>query len=188
MNDEQLFTEAYRRHFAAVESYVRRRASADSVQDVVAEVFTVAWRRWHEAPRDRLLPWLYGVARLTLANTYRDARRREALMDTLAGKPAAERIEEDHAAAVSQRLLVAAVFDALSPADQEVLRVDVWEGLSARDAAVAVGCSTAAFHVRLHRARRRFRQAVASTDVPQQRSTPFVAAADGPGGTKWGTR
>ncbi|GHH47421.1 RNA polymerase sigma factor [Streptomyces candidus] len=187
MNDEQLFTDAYRRHFAAVETYVRRRVGVDAVQDVVAEVFTVAWRRWHEAPRERLLPWLYGVARLTLANTHRDARRRDALTDSLA-RAAAERIEADHATAVSERLLAAAAFDALSPGDQEVLRVDLWEGLGARDAAVAVGCSTAAFHVRLHRARRRFRQAAAAMDVPAARPTPVAVAADGPVGTEWETR
>jgi RNA polymerase sigma-70 factor (ECF subfamily) len=30
-----------------------------------------------------------------------------------------------------------------------------WEGLDARDAAAVLGCSTAAFHTRLHRARTR---------------------------------
>ncbi|MFD3511834.1 RNA polymerase sigma factor [Streptomyces sp. NPDC058657] len=180
IDDEQSYTDSYRLHFAAVESYVRRRVRADAVPDVVAEVFTVAWRRWHEAPRERLLPWLYGVARLTLANAYRDERRRQLLTDTLT-RAVTEHVEGDHAADVSERLLIAAAFEVMRPADQEVLRLDIWEGLAPRDAATVLGCTTAAFHVRLHRARRRFRQALASTETPP-RPTAVLAEAE------WGTR
>ncbi|WP_405959425.1 sigma-70 family RNA polymerase sigma factor (plasmid) [Streptomyces sp. NBC_00868] len=182
MNDEQLFTEAYRLNFASVEGYVRRRVSVDAVPDLVSEIFVVAWRRWPEAPRDRLLPWLYGVARLTLANAYRDGRRREALITSLA-EMADERVE-DHAVAVSERLAIAAAFDSLTPGDQEVLRLDVWEDLAARDAAVVLDCSVAAYHVRLHRARRRFKKSISSADAGKQR----VAHTDEGRRPDWGTR
>ncbi|MFF0740976.1 RNA polymerase sigma factor [Streptomyces sp. NPDC004111] len=183
IDDAQSYTDSYRLHFAAVESYVRRRVGADAVQDVVAEVFTVAWRRWHEAPRERLLPWLYGVARLTLANAYRDERRHRALADSLT-RTAAEQVADDHAADVSARLVVAAAFETMRPADREVLRLDVWEGLAPRDAALVLGCTTAAFHVRLHRARRRFRQALAVTEITEapRRHTSVLTEAE------WGTR
>ncbi|CAM5588985.1 DNA-directed RNA polymerase sigma-70 factor [Streptomyces spiroverticillatus] len=179
IDDEQSYTDSYRLHFAAVESYIRRRVNADAAPDVVAEVFTVAWRRWHEAPRERLLPWLYGVARLTLANAYRDERRRAQLAGSLA-EVTAEHVA-DHAADVTERLAVAAAFDGMNPADQEVLRLDIWEGLPPRDAAVVLGCTTAAFHVRLHRARRRFRQAVTTATEPFPAQQEVLAA-------EWGAR
>jgi RNA polymerase sigma-70 factor (ECF subfamily) len=48
-----------------------------------------------------------------------------------------------------------AALAALGPDDREVLMLMAWEGLDARDAATALGCSTAALHTRLHRARTR---------------------------------
>jgi RNA polymerase sigma-70 factor (ECF subfamily) len=45
----------------------------------------------------------------------------------------------------------------LSTGDREVLLLVAWDGLSAREAAVILGCSAAAAKVRLHRARRRLR-------------------------------
>jgi RNA polymerase sigma-70 factor (ECF subfamily) len=52
----------------------------------------------------------------------------------------------------------------LSDADREALLLTAWEGLDARQAAAAVGCSTGTFTVRLHRARRRLEQALAAAD------------------------
>jgi DNA-directed RNA polymerase specialized sigma24 family protein len=53
---EQL-EELFRSHYAAVVSYARRRAGADSVDDVVAETFLVAWQRLEHVPAESL-PWL----------------------------------------------------------------------------------------------------------------------------------
>ncbi|MGQ4490009.1 sigma factor [Streptomyces sp. SAS_281] len=86
-NDRQRFTELYRERNTDVESYVRRRVDPSQVNDVVSEVFVVVWRRMEDAPGDRPLPWLYGVARRTLANAYRSERRRSALPQFMRGPP-----------------------------------------------------------------------------------------------------
>ena len=52
---------------SAVAAYALRRTSPEAVEDAVAETFLVAWRRLDEVPAEPL-PWLYGVARRTLAN------------------------------------------------------------------------------------------------------------------------
>jgi RNA polymerase sigma-70 factor (ECF subfamily) len=52
----------------------------------------------------------------------------------------------------------------LSDADREALLLTAWEGLDAEHAALAAGCSTGTFTVRLHRARRRLEQALAAAD------------------------
>ncbi|WP_431035046.1 RNA polymerase sigma factor [Streptomyces sp. P6-2-1] len=162
--DERRFTELYRRHCVAVEAYVRRRARAEDVDDVVSEVFLTAWRRFGELPGAYELPWLYGVARRTLANSRRAAERRGALIGLLAERYARHESYEDEAAdpadLLGLRLPLVRAFDALAEPDREVLRLTLWEELPARDAARVLGCSTATFHVRLHRARKRLRGAV----------------------------
>ncbi|MGO4425277.1 sigma factor-like helix-turn-helix DNA-binding protein, partial [Streptomyces sp. MCAF7] len=50
---------------------------------------------------------------------------------------------------------LAAAWQSLAPADQEVLALHVWEDLAARDAAKVIGCSRAAYAMRLTRAKRR---------------------------------
>lgn len=157
-NDEQRFTVLYQRHYTDVESYVRRRVNPSLVNDVVSDVFVVAWRRLEEVPTDGVLPWLYGVARRTLANTYRSEQRRGRVLDALAAQP--DVTVGDHANAVTSRLAVTAAFEKLSSNDQEALRLALWEDLSPSEASRALGCSVATFQVRLHRARKRLRKAV----------------------------
>ncbi|MFC8263328.1 RNA polymerase sigma factor [Streptomyces sp. NPDC057291] len=153
--DEQRFTELYHRHHTAVADYVRRRTASDDATDVVSEVFLTAWRRLDEIPPAMALPWLYGVARRTLANAHRSQRRRGTLTEMLAAQR--RHLVDDEADSVIVDLSLARAFDALSDADQEVLRLAVWEELPARQAAAVLGCTAAAFHVRLHRARTRLR-------------------------------
>ena len=61
---ERRFEALYAAHYQAIAGYVLRRVAADEADDVIAQVFTVAWRRFGEVPAppgDRL--WLFGVAR-----------------------------------------------------------------------------------------------------------------------------
>src|SRR5690349_12050848 len=74
MSPEDRFDEIYRRHAAAVLAYARRRVPRDLAEEVVAETFVVCWRRLDRVPEDAL-PWLYAVARRTLANQRRAAVR-----------------------------------------------------------------------------------------------------------------
>ncbi|MGW0733150.1 RNA polymerase sigma factor [Streptomyces sp. NPDC002851] len=179
--DDQRFTELYRRHYSAVDAYVRRRILDDQVADVVAEVFLVAWRRFGAVPTDAALPWLYGVARRTLANAYRSDKHRRRLSETLRQQHRAE--VDDHAEVVTQKLGLAAAFDALSEADQDVLRLSIWDGLTAAEAAKSLGCRTATYQVRLHRARKRLQAGWASAT----RYPPRQGASASPRMTRSGT-
>ena len=49
--------------------------------------------------------------------------------------------------------------------EQEVLLLVAWDGLSVRDAAKVMGCSSGAFRVRMHRARRLLEAAVAADEA-----------------------
>lgn len=139
----QRFEQIYADHLDAVRAYVRRRAPQAVVEDVVADVFVVALRRIDDVPRNAL-PWLYAVARKTLANERR--KRREVPL------AAPEASYEPEPVGDSQ---LAAAFAALSDADREILRLVAWEGLALRDAARVLECSPVAARVRYHRAKSR---------------------------------
>src|SRR6185437_14080530 len=76
----QLLEGLFNEHAAAVRAYALRRIDPASADDTVSEVFVVACRRIEEIPPDAL-PWLLACARRVLANQYRGARRRLALVD-----------------------------------------------------------------------------------------------------------
>jgi RNA polymerase sigma-70 factor (ECF subfamily) len=139
----QRFERIYEAHREDVEAYVRRRASAELVEDVVADVFVVCLRRIDDVPREPL-PWLYAVARKTLANE----RRRRART-----APAEAVVAHDPEPVGDSAL--AAAFAELAENDREILRLVAWEGLSVAEAATALGCSRVAARVRLHRAKTR---------------------------------
>jgi len=142
-------------HARTVLAYARRRTDHASAADVLSDVFVVAWQRLERIPEDAL-PWLLACARRTLANHQRGERRRHRLVERLMAStpriasPAPE-IPDD---ALAQALAT------LSERDREALFLTEWEGLSAKQAARALGCSPQAFWVRSHRARSRLAAAL----------------------------
>nr|WP_275402394.1 sigma-70 family RNA polymerase sigma factor [Streptomyces sp. SID13031] len=175
----------YRANYEAVLTYVvRRTVGVEAARDVVSEVFEIAWRRRDEIPAQHVLPWLYRVAANRLGHRYRSDQRELQALRRLATETAtdsatrgpAEQVEAAHALAE-----VTTALGRLGLKDQQVLLLNAWEGLSGHELAVALGCSTTAAGVRLHRARRRLKSAV-GTD--RESSTPPVVgpapSVDGP--------
>jgi RNA polymerase sigma-70 factor (ECF subfamily) len=131
-----------------------RAASASDAQDAVAEVFLTAWRRLDELPEgDAARVWLYATARRVIANQRRASRRRLALQERLAQQPTAD------ASGDREHALVHDALRRLGPRDREILLLAEWEGLSPAEIAGVMGCLTVTARGRLHRARRRFRDA-----------------------------
>lgn len=156
-------------------AYALRHVGPCAGQDVVGDVFLVAWRRLDDVPDDPL-PWLLVVARNTVANRRRGVARQQRLDRELG---ALERSMGDAAGAdqiAIERATVFAALGELSPAEREALLLVAWDGLPARDAALVAGCSRHAFEVRLHRARNRLRRELAdcgpSTPAPV-RNPPY---------------
>jgi RNA polymerase sigma-70 factor (ECF subfamily) len=156
---ERTFEALYTAHYQAIAGYVLRRVAAQEADDVIAQVFTVAWRRFDQVPsppRDRL--WLFGVARNSVADQRRSERRRLHLRARLSQEavttgslaPSADPVAEQARAAMS----------ALRPADREALELVLWDELSHAEAAALVGCSPNAFELWYRRARNAIRDAV----------------------------
>jgi len=149
VSDRLAFERIFRSHNVAVFRYALRRVGAAGAQDVVAETFLVAWRRQQDISGDPL-PWLLGVARRICANQLRGRSREAALEERIAAQAVTSVVVTGDSAPPILEALVK-----LSETDREALMLVAWDGLSNRQAAEVVGCSTAAFGVRVHRARRR---------------------------------
>jgi RNA polymerase sigma-70 factor (ECF subfamily) len=156
-DDKEAFEAVFAECGDAVFRYALRRldnrADAD---DVVAETFAVCWRRWAVVPRGRELPWLYGVARRVIANQRRSSGRRQRLRSRLTAQPVAHVEPATTAHDTTADHVALTVLAALSEADQEILRLVLWEELPTADIAEALGIKEGAVYVRLHRARLRF--------------------------------
>jgi RNA polymerase sigma-70 factor (ECF subfamily) len=150
------FERLFREHYAAVHRYAARRVESAAVQDVVAETFLTAWRRFDQVEGDPL-PWLLGVARRVCANHLRGRDRRAALRERLVAEPPPGQPTD---ATVDRELLTALA--SLREEDREALLLVAWDRLSNPEAARVVGCGTGTFAVRLHRARRRLARALKS--------------------------
>lgn len=170
------FAALYRELFGPVHAYVRRRTDADTAEDVVAEVFVTVWRRRHDAPRPpELRPWVFVVARHTLANAQRRLTgQRRLARDLVAavgrGVPV---IEPDHGSLVADREVAVAALAALSRDDQDLVVMVAMDGLSVAECAAVLGVSTGAVAMRLNRARARLERAMAEQEngrLPEPRS------------------
>ena len=141
-------------HYPKLLAYALRRTRTEAdAHDVVAETFTVAWRRFDDLPpQDRWLPWLYGVGRRVLANQRRSAARQNQLADRVATESSVGGYHAEPSAASN---LVQEQMARLRPDDQELLRLATWEELSHDQIATALGISANAVGIRLHRARNR---------------------------------
>ena len=178
---DALFT-AHQRHVLA---YAMRRTQAwADAEDVAAETFTIAWRKFDSIPEAEPLPWLYAVARRVLANHRRGLGRRERLtallrVDVATPMRAGEDLDGPAFAALS----------ALAPADQEILRLVAWEELGNQGIAAVLGITPNAVAIRLHRARARFAAALArvSPEDTVKYPAPSRTSADvkGTDGADW---
>ncbi|MEA2024778.1 MAG: sigma-70 family RNA polymerase sigma factor [Actinomycetota bacterium] len=151
------FRRIYDGHFVAIRSYCLRRLPTSEVNDAVAEVFLVVWRRIDDVPDGDEAPlWLYGIARNVVRNVDRSARRRDRLSGRLRPfRPPSSPDPETVVIRRSEDDEVLAALAQLRPADQEILRLSIWEELSNTEIAEVLGIEAHAVTMRLSRARNR---------------------------------
>ena len=156
MDDRARFERLYRDHADRVHAYARRRSDAATADDDVAEDFLVVWRRLDRDPEEASA-WLLGVARRVLANRRRSVRRSAALKDRLGATftpPGSGSTDHSQLAALGE----------LGERDRELLLLIAWEGLSQAEVAEVLGIRRPAVATRLHRARQRLADVLATQD------------------------
>ncbi|MGE3469024.1 MAG: RNA polymerase sigma factor [Vicinamibacterales bacterium] len=157
--DREAFAALVTRHQASVYRFAKTLVARPAdAEDVLQQTFLSAWTA---APRFRgeaaVRTWLFVIARnAALTQRARDARHPEAdlPLDELgvaAGWGSDD--PETSALAAERRAAFSTAFDALLPADREVLTLRDLEGLSGEETAAVLGVSLAALKSRLHRAR-----------------------------------
>jgi RNA polymerase sigma factor (sigma-70 family) len=171
MDPRSWFEQVHRTHAGAVRTYAGRRSDPQTADEVVADVFLVAWRRLGDVPKDDPLPWLLAVARRTLANRRRTAVREFALRARVRSH-SPEPILWPHDRSEIDEAVLGALAQ-LNEHDREALLLVAWEGLTPAQAAVVVGVRANTFSTRLSRARRRFQRVLTAEHVAAaQQSQP----------------
>jgi RNA polymerase sigma-70 factor (ECF subfamily) len=165
MDRRDRFEAAYRELYAPICGYVLRRVrEPEDAAEAIAETFATLWRRFDNCPRgDELRPWLFGVARRVVANQRRGERRRTALGERLVAN--IDRASAHANGAVDDTTALTRAFASLSDSDRELLSLVAWEGLTRDELAVTLGTSRAVVRLRLHRARKRLRDALPPMEV-----------------------
>lgn len=173
MRLDELFEDHGRRVLAYA---LRRTPSEPDAEDAAAETFTIAWRRIDQVPDDPL-PWLLAVARRVIANQRRGSQRRAWLFRRLereALPTVAAVLEQDAPDGPALSALAR-----LRPDDQELLRLAAWDDLDHREIGLVLGISANAVAIRLHRARRRFRDVFMKDPGGSRTSTHVKGTVNG---------
>jgi len=173
------FVTVYEDYYRQVYAYCRRRVSLDRVDDAVAEVFLVVWRRIADVPEgEATLSWLYSVAYRVLGHHYRGRKRRSQLEKKLTAigvEPASSADEY-----LVRREELNQVIEALSrlrPQEQEILRLSLWEDLPHTEVASILEISIDAAKQRVSRARKSL--AKEFVEIETKHSSPPAAQKGG---------
>jgi len=152
--NEQAFMDLHTLHSARVYGYIACRINDRyRAEELAADVFRIAWEK--QLPEPPGIGWLLATARNVIGNEYRGRRRRQELLERLKDEARHEVVGP----AADERAAVAEVLMQLRERDREVLMLSYWDDLTGLELGEALGCSTSAAAVRLHRARRAFAKA-----------------------------
>lgn len=173
------FAEFYKRHFRHIYAYCLRRISPDRVDDAVAEVFLVAWRRIDDVPAgEAAMPWLYGVAYKVISTIWRGRTRQHRLHEKLAGAEITPMTgTEDFVVTAEEAAQALEALSRLKSTDQEILRLSVWEELPQADIAIVLGISVGAVKQRAHQARKHIAREYIR--IEKRRINPLTAQEGG---------
>jgi RNA polymerase sigma-70 factor (ECF subfamily) len=176
--DPDLFEAFYREHVEGLQRFVARRVGdRERAADLTAEIFLAAIDSAHRYRPRRGAPkaWLYGIARVLVANDRRRLGRQRAGEERLRGSTL---LDEEDAARMDARLDAAAqsrhlyeAMDRLPEAERAVLELVALDELTVAEAAAAAGVRPVTARVRLHRARRKLREeldAAATQSIPSK--------------------
>lgn len=166
--DPELFDAFYSENLENLQRFVARRVGdPERAADLTADIFLAAIESAHRyRPQSTPRAWLYGIARVVVAEDRRRSAREGVREKRLRGSALLDeeeeaRIERRIDAAAQSRQLYEAM-NCLSEDERAVLELVAIDELSVAEAAAVVDVSPVTARVRLHRARRKLRVAAAS--------------------------
>jgi len=166
--DPGLFDAFYGANLESLQRFVTRRVGdPERAADLTADIFLAAIESAHRfQPRSTPRAWLYGIARVIVAEDRRRGARERVREERLRGsalldEEEAARIDRRIDADVESRQLYEAM-DCLTEGERAVLELVAIDELSVTEAAAVIDVSPVTARVRLHRARRKLRVATTS--------------------------
>jgi RNA polymerase sigma-70 factor (ECF subfamily) len=162
------FAALFDRHAPAIRGYVARRLGPDAAEDLVGEVFLIAFERRaaYNGAYDSARPWLYGIATNLIGRRRRDEVRLFRAIARLNTPPAAELVADQVAGRVAAQAIrskLASALAGLSRAHRDVLLL-IASGLSVEETAAALEVPRGTIASRLARARRKVRAELGDTN------------------------
>jgi RNA polymerase sigma factor (sigma-70 family) len=158
LDEPATFGAIFDRHAVEIHRYVARRTDATVADDVVAQVFLVAFERRasFDLQRPHALPWLYGIA----TNLLRRHRRDEARMLRALQRSAEPEDHPDSADRVAERVdadtalsRLASSLRTMPRAQRDALLLHAWADLTYEQIAEATEVPVGTVRSRLNRAR-----------------------------------
>jgi RNA polymerase sigma-70 factor (ECF subfamily) len=148
------FEAFFREHYSNLWRYVARRVPRSKADDVVSASFIVAWGKYStiEAPS---LPWLISIANFEVANTRRKQFRERKNSISIVHEEMAAPSGDDFEGSGVRRAMAT-----LGDADQEILRLILWDEFSREDIALILDLSINAVNVRYHRALQKLERSI----------------------------
>jgi RNA polymerase sigma-70 factor (ECF subfamily) len=178
--DSDVFARLFDRHARRVYGFCFRQTGDWALaQDLTSVTFLEAWRRRLVLVEEgKVVAWFLGIAYNAVRHQRRSVRRHRHALGRLPAPPAEPDDADESAARVAaerQAMELLRALRRLPKAERAVLALIGWEGLSAAEAAVALGVPEATVRSRLHRARRRL-QSPTEPD-PAQAPTPQASVS-----------
>jgi RNA polymerase sigma-70 factor (ECF subfamily) len=149
--------------YEPVQRYLGRRVGPDDASEVLNDVLLVLWRRLDDVPPVEPLPWVYGVAKRTLANQRRGDGRRNRLVGRIGGQARADSHDPRVWTGEAETVLDNALTE-LVESERELIRLWAWEQLEPREIAVVLDTNPNAISLRLTRAKKKLADSIERQD------------------------
>lgn len=154
------FEAAFEAEFASLHRYLARRLGASVADELAAETFAVAFRRWDRLDPERpVRPWLYGIAANLVRHHWRKERRMLRAYARTGVDPVFAEDEEavERANADAQHRELATALAELRRDEREVLLLHAWAELTDAEIAAALDIPAGTVKSRLSRTREKLR-------------------------------
>lgn len=173
LDEPERFAVLFDRYARQVHQYVSRRLGTQFADDIVGETFLIAFRKreTYDPARTLARPWLYGIATTLVARHRRSEERFLRALQRTGTDPLPEPLAETvvrRVAAGTQDRALAGALARLSRGDRDVLLLVAWADLSYEETAQTLDIPLGTVRSRLHRARRRLREALGGTDPTRE--------------------
>lgn len=154
------FDEVFSAEFDALHGYAARRLGRSAADDVTAETFAIAFRRWGDLDPSRpVRPWLYGIASNLIRHHWRKERRMLRAYARTGDDPvlAEEDVSLERLAARALQPRLAAALADLRREERDVLLLHAWAELGDAEIAESLSLPVGTVKSRLSRAREQLR-------------------------------